>query len=129
MTRDAGAKFLIAAWFVFCATRALAQTQQPVTLTGKVTKVEFLNPKVDFYFTEQDHQDKQWKCVTGTPASLKHIGWRADSLNTGNDVTILGDLSGDGSHLSVQTLTAKKLALPKAGKAMPKIACDASPAK
>ena len=107
---------------------SLPQTQAPVKLTGTVTKVEFLNPNVDFYFTEKD-KDKQWKCVTEAPASLKEIGWKEDSLSTGSDVTILGVPSENDSHLSVQTLTAKRLKLPKAGKAMPEIACDVSPPK
>ena len=135
MTREAQVRVLIATLLglAVCTTRLLPQTQ-PVELKGAVTKVEFLNPSVDFYFTVGDGADKQWKCVSGTPASLKRIGWKDNSLSKGDEVTISGDLSENGSHLSVLTLIAKRLRLPnakaKAGEAAPAIACDlTSPAK
>jgi hypothetical protein len=75
---------------------------KPVTLTGTVTKVEWANPHVYFYMDvkEPDGTVVNWAIEGGAPNSLYRAGWRRDSLQAGNVVTVEGSLAKDGSKLA-----------------------------
>ena len=75
---------------------------KPITLKGTVTKVEWANPHIYFYMdvTTPDGKVEQWAVEGGAPNSLYRNGWRKDSLQAGNVVTVDGWLAKDGSKLA-----------------------------
>jgi hypothetical protein len=88
-----------------------------VTLTGPVTKVEWMNPHIYFY---ADVKDETTGAVTnyafemGGPNSLIRMGWTRNSLKAGDVVTVEGSLARDGSPLVnassvVMTSTGKRM--------------------
>ena len=74
---------------------------KPVTLTGKVTRVEWMNPHVYFYMDVTEAAGTvQWAIEGGAPNTLYRAGWRKDSLKFGDVVTVHGYLARDGSRLA-----------------------------
>ena len=66
---------------------------KPVKLTGKVTKVEWTNPHVWFYFNVKDDKTGEvinWGAEMGPPHLLQRRGWRRDTLKVGEEVTVSG---------------------------------------
>jgi hypothetical protein len=79
----------------------------PVTLTGTVNKVSWLNPHARFYATVKDLRgvNTQWEFVLGSPNLLIRQGWERTFLKSGDRVTVTGFQARDGSHLaSVRTV-------------------------
>jgi hypothetical protein len=73
---------------------------KPVTLTGVVTRVDWANPHVWFYFNVKDPASGRlvnWGAEMGPPHLLQRRGWRRDSLKIGEEVTISGSLAKNGS--------------------------------
>ena len=75
---------------------------KPITLTGTVTKVEWMNPHVYFYIDVKDTAGAvaHWAIEGGAPTSLYRAGWRRESLKFGDVVTVNGFLARDGSKLA-----------------------------
>jgi len=75
---------------------------KPITLKGTVTKVEWANPHIYFYMDVKtsDGKVEEWAIEGGAPNSLYRNGWRKDSLQAGNVVTVDGWLAKDGSKLA-----------------------------
>lgn len=65
---------------------------QPVTITGKVTKVEWTNPHARLYVDAVDDEGNtvHWDLELGPPNNLMRLGWRRDSLVPGTVVTVEG---------------------------------------
>jgi hypothetical protein len=86
-----------------------------VTLHGKVTKVDWVNPHswVHIDVTGEDGKVTSWSCETAPPNILYRQGWRRDSLKEGEEVVIEGFAAKDASHTmtarTVQTPDGKKL--------------------
>jgi hypothetical protein len=82
---------------------------RPVQITGLVTKVEWMNPHARFYVDVKDSDGKvtNWNIELGPPMILQRLGWRHDSLNIGDQVTMEGYSAKDGS----KTANAKKVTL------------------
>jgi len=75
---------------------------KPITLTGKVTKVEWYNPHVYFYIDVKDEKTSQvanWAAEMNSPNSLMRLGWTRDSMKVDDVVTVQGSLAKDGSKL------------------------------
>ena len=74
---------------------------KPITLTGKVTKVEWTNPHIFIYVDVADDKGGvvNWAFEMGGPNSLIRQGWKRDSLKPDDVVTMEGSLARDGSHL------------------------------
>ena len=55
---------------------------KPITLTGKVTKVEWTNPHIFIYADVKDDKGvvNNWAFEMGGPNSLLRQGWKRDSL-------------------------------------------------
>ena len=73
---------------------------KPVKFTGKVTKVEWMNPHVYFYVDVQDPATGKvtnFACEAGAPNGLYRNGWRKDTLKAGDGVIVEGWLAKDGS--------------------------------
>jgi DNA/RNA endonuclease YhcR with UshA esterase domain len=75
---------------------------KPITLTGTVTKVEWMNPHARFYIDVKDDKGvvANWEMELGSPNGLMHQGWTRNSLKPGDVVTVLGSLAKDGSKLA-----------------------------
>src|SRR5258708_450578 len=60
--------------------------KQPVTLTGTVTKVEWMNPHARFYINAKDESGKaaDWELELGSPNGLMRQGWTRNSLKEGD---------------------------------------------
>lgn len=68
---------------------------KPITITGKVTKLEWTNPHARLYVDAVDEHGKlvHWDLELGPPNNLMRMGWRRDSLVPGTVVTVEGFLS------------------------------------
>jgi hypothetical protein len=72
-----------------------------VELTGIVTKVEWTNPHVWFYINVRDDETGEvsnWGAELGPPHGLQRQGWRRNTLNIGEEVTVNGFLARNGSN-------------------------------
>ena len=79
-----------------------------VTLTGTVTKVEWMNPHARFYAEVKDADGKvsTWEFQTGSPNQLLRMGWKRDSLKVGEVVTVDAYRAKDGDTLGdAQSIT------------------------
>jgi hypothetical protein len=88
---------------------------KPITLTGKVTKVEWYNPHVYFYIDVKDDKTNEvanWAAEMNSPNSLMRLGWTRDSMKLDDVVTVQGSLAKDGSKL----LNARSVVLATSGK-------------
>jgi Family of unknown function (DUF6152) len=88
---------------------------KPVTLTGKVTKVEWQNPHTFFYIDVKDEKTNQvanWAVELGSPNSLMRLGWTRNSMKIDDVVTIQGSLAKDGAKL----VNARNVSLASTGK-------------
>src|SRR5262249_44310826 len=70
---------------------------RPVTLSGVVTKVEWMNPHGHFYVDVKDEKGvvTNWNCEVGAIPGLLKQGWRKDSLKVGDKITVEGYLPKD----------------------------------
>ena len=90
---------------------------KPITLTGKVTKVEWTNPHIYIYMDVPDEKTGSavnWALEMGGPNALIRLGWTRNSLKPDDLITVEGSLAKDGSHLAnaksiVMTATGKKM--------------------
>jgi hypothetical protein len=88
---------------------------KPVTLKGKVTKVEWTNPHAFFYIDVKDDKTNEvanWAAELNSPNSLMRLGWTRDSMKIDDVVTVTGSLAKDGSKL----LNARSIILDNTGK-------------
>lgn len=90
---------------------------KPVTLTGKVTKLEWTNPHAYLFIDVQDPQTgavTNWEIEMGSPNGLTRLGWTRNALKPGDGVTVEGSLGRTKPNLAnarsvVMTATGKKL--------------------
>ena len=82
---------------------------QPIELTGIVTKVEWTNPHVWFYINVRDAATGEvtnWGAEMGPPHGLQRRGWRRNTLQIGEEVTVNGFLARNGSaRLNARSVT------------------------
>src|SRR5216110_2215377 len=83
---------------------------KPVTVTGTVTKLEWMNPHARFYVDVKDTDGKitRWNFELGAIPVLLKQGWRRDSLKAGDQVSVEGSKARDGSS----TANARTVKLP-----------------
>ncbi|HLK49276.1 MAG TPA: DUF6152 family protein [Bryobacteraceae bacterium] len=82
---------------------------KPVTLKGRVTKVDWVNPHswVHVDVTDANGKVTNWSCETAPPNILYRQGWRPNSLKEGDEVTIEGFAAKDATA----TMTANSVTL------------------
>jgi len=87
---------------------------KPFKFTGKVTKVEWMNPHTFFYIDVVDESGKvtNWAMEMGSPNGLMRLGWTRNSMQVGDEVTVEGSLAKDGSP----TGNARTVVMAKDGK-------------
>jgi DNA/RNA endonuclease YhcR with UshA esterase domain len=87
---------------------AIFDANKPVTLTGTVTRIEWMNPHTWIYLDvkKDDGSVEAWAFEMGSPNRLMRFGWNQGSLPTGASVTIVGSQARDGSmKAAVDTVT------------------------
>ena len=72
------------------------------TLTGPVTKIDWINPHARLFMDAKDASGKvvNWEIELAAPAMLIRRGWSRNSLKVGESVTVSGSLAKDGSNLA-----------------------------
>ncbi|MBN1240627.1 MAG: hypothetical protein JXB36_19140 [Gammaproteobacteria bacterium] len=90
---------------------------KPVSLTGRVTNVEWTNPHIFIYMDVQDEATGDvvnWALELGGPNTLLRLGWKRDSLQPDDLITVEGSLARDGSPLA----NAKSIVMVETGQRM-----------
>jgi len=72
---------------------------KPVTLVGKVSKIEWVNPHTWIHMEVTDKSGKvvTWRVEGGAPNALMRRGWNRNSIKLGEAITVDGFLAKDGS--------------------------------
>lgn len=125
-----GAIAMVLAWaapsaFAHHSFAAEFDGSQPVTLKGKVTAFEWVNPHswVHVDVTDENGNTVNWACETAPPNMLYRSGWRKDSLKEGDEVVIEGFRAKDGSH----TMNARTVTTPDGKKFFAGMTNDGAP--
>jgi len=110
MTQRVRHLIILFACFAFASLPAVAHhsfaaqydRSKAVTLKGKVTKLEWMNPHIYFYMDVKDAKATvvNWAIEGGAPSMLYRNGWRTDTLKVGDEVTVDGWLAKDGTNLA-----------------------------
>lgn len=76
---------------------------KPLKLTGKVTKMEWINPHswIHINVKNADGSSTDWMVEGGSPNSLFRMGFKRDSLPEGTVIVVQGYQSKDGSNKAV----------------------------
>jgi len=72
---------------------------QPITLTGTLTAIEWTNPHTHFYLDVKDASGKvvNWKFEGYNPSVLVRTGWKKDvTMKIGDTITVFGWRARDG---------------------------------
>ena len=80
--------------------RSQYDADQPLTLTGYVTKIEWMNPHVYFYIDVVDADTgeiENWGFEMGPPHMLQNRGWKRNTMQIGDEVEVHGTRARDGS--------------------------------
>lgn len=72
-------------------------SSKPVTLHGKITKVDWMNPHVYVWIDAADASGKvrNWMIESAAPNYLQGLGWSKGTVKPGDTVTIQGYVSKD----------------------------------
>lgn len=90
-------------------------SDKPVTVTGTVTKVDWINPHARLYVDvkEADGKISHWECELGSPNTLMHKGWTRNSLKPGDEISVSGLRAKDGDKVAsareVKLASGKKI--------------------
>ena len=80
--------------------RSQYDADQPLTVTGYVTKIEWMNPHVYFYVDVVDAESgeiENWGFEMGPPHMLQNRGWKRNTMQIGDEVEVEGTRARDGS--------------------------------
>lgn len=80
------------------------------TLKGTITNTQWINPHAIINIEVNDATGKTQKYIVElvSPLGLSRRGWTKDSLKTGDQITVTGNLSQNGTHV----LRLKKIVFP-----------------
>ena len=74
--------------------------ERPITVTGTVVEIQFLNPHSFIYFdvTDKNGKTERWQAELGSANQLNQKeGWTRTTLKPGDRITILGPQNKNGS--------------------------------
>jgi len=73
-----------------------------VTVSGIVTKLDWVNPHVLLYVNGKDESGKvgRWRFEMGSPGGLISRGWEKTTLKAGDQITVVGYRAKDGSKMA-----------------------------
>jgi hypothetical protein len=96
--------------------RSQYDANQPVKLTGYVTKVEWMNPHVYFYIDVVNEKGgvENWAFEMGPPHMLERRGWKRNSMAIGDELEVEGTRARDGSF----TANARRVMLKATGQVL-----------
>lgn len=80
------------------------------TLKGTITSIQWINPHATIDIEVNDTTGKAQKYIVESvsPLGLSRRGWTKDSLKPGDQITVTGNLSQNGTHI----LRLKKIVFP-----------------
>jgi hypothetical protein len=87
----------------------------PITVTGTVTKVEWMNPHARFYIDAKNEAGEtvNWDFELASPNGLMRRGWNRNSMKIGDVVTVSGHRAKNnplvGNASSVTLADGKRL--------------------
>ncbi|MGD0797667.1 MAG: DUF6152 family protein [Acidobacteriaceae bacterium] len=75
---------------------------QPVRLTGKITRIEWTNPHTYFYIdvTGADGKVTNWSIEGASPGALSRRAWSKGDLKLGDTVTVEGYRAKSGANVA-----------------------------
>jgi hypothetical protein len=102
--------------FAHHSTAAEFDNSKPITFTGVVKKVQWMNPHI-YTLVETKGADGTpvvYRIEGGPPNALFRLGWRMDSLHIGDTVTVSGlraknDASPNIGQAKITTADGKKI--------------------
>ena len=97
--------------------RAQYDSTKVVNLNGYVTKVEWYNPHVYFYVDVENPDTgaiENWGVEMGPPHMLQNTGWKKNSMQIGDEVTVEATRARDGSL----TANARRVELAATGEVL-----------
>lgn len=70
--------------------QAVYDMNEPLTVEGTVTKLEWMNPHIYYYVdvAQEDGSVVNYRIEGGTPNSLYRRGWRKDDMKPGDVITV-----------------------------------------
>jgi hypothetical protein len=74
---------------------------KPVTVTGNVTKVDWVNPHARVHFDVKDQTGTvtNWSVELAARVVLERMGWNGRSLKIGEQITVRGDQARSGAPM------------------------------
>ena len=118
MARNLVAFFILALLVVALEAPVLAHhavsaefdRNKPVSFTGTVKKVEWMNPHIYTHIEAKDATGKTvvYEVEGGAPNALFRNGWRADTLKTGETVNVTGSRAKSENSMRVGNATITK---------------------
>src|SRR5271156_1820717 len=75
-------------------------SNKPVTLTGKFTKMDWVNPHSWIHMecvNKDTGKAEIWDVETGPPNTLYRNGWRKDFIKAGEEIVVVGTKAKNGS--------------------------------
>jgi hypothetical protein len=91
-------------------------SSQGVTLTGKVVKMDWVNPHSWIHMeviNRETGKTEVWDVETGPPNTLYRNGWRKDVARPGDDIVVVGSRAKNGTNTvnarSVKTTDGRTL--------------------
>lgn len=89
--------------FAHHSTAAEFDKEKPITFTGTVKKVQWMNPHIYTLVETQDAAGKPvvYRIEGGPPNALYRLGWRMDSLKIGDTVTVSGVRAKNPASMNV----------------------------
>ena len=102
---------LIAATMPLMAHHSFAaefDSAKQIKLTGVVTKIDWTNPHVWFYFDVKDENGAvtNWGAEMGPPHLLQGVGWTRTTMKIGDTIVVQGSMAKNGSkRLNARNVT------------------------
>jgi len=92
------------------AVSAEFDRNKPISFTGTVKKVEWMNPHIYTHIEAKDASGKTvvYEVEGGAPNALFRNGWRADTLKAGETVNVTGTRAKSDSSMRVGQATITK---------------------
>ena len=84
---------------------------KPVTLQGKFTKMDWVNPHSWIHMevvNKDTGKTDVWDIETGPPNTLYRNGWRKDFMKAGEEIVVVGTLAKNGTN----TVNARSVKTP-----------------
>ena len=90
------------------AVHFIGEAEGMIEVSGVVDEFRFSNPHgiLGFTVTSEDGTAVAWRAETNSPSVLRRRGWSKDSLQVGDNITVLGFPARDGTpYMRVSLIT------------------------